>query len=76
MYKSKQQRYVEIESRSLIREQKVDLKTWQYEEFQASITKKRWKILAELETKFNEEIVKEFYANSWPTKAKLLESVK
>lgn len=68
MYKSKQQRYVEIESRSLIREQKVDLKTWQYEEFQASITKKRWKILAELETKFNEEIVKEFYANSWPTK--------
>lgn len=41
MSKSKQQRYAELESRSLICEWKVDLKVGHYEEFQATITKKK-----------------------------------
>jgi len=64
MSRSKQQRYAELESRSLICERKVDLKAKEYEEFQATITKKKWDILVELEMKFNEEIVKELYVNA------------
>nr|KYP76607.1 hypothetical protein KK1_020855 [Cajanus cajan] len=66
MTKSKQQWYTELESRKIIVERRVELEAGEYTEFQGELTTRKWNKLATPEKKYNEDIIKEFYANAYP----------
>nr|KYP33062.1 hypothetical protein KK1_046125 [Cajanus cajan] len=66
MTKTKQQRYTELEPRQIVAERRVELEAGEYMDFQRELTRRKWNKLATPEKKYNEEIIKEFYANAYP----------
>nr|KYP50043.1 hypothetical protein KK1_028198 [Cajanus cajan] len=64
--KSKQQRFAELEPRQKIAERRVELNAGEYMEFQGELIRRKWNKLATPENKYNEDIIKEFYANAFP----------
>ncbi|KAH1249593.1 hypothetical protein GmHk_05G012911 [Glycine max] len=63
-----QQRFEAIKGWSFLREQRVQLRNDEYNDFQEEIVRRRWASLVTPMAKFDPDIVLEFYANAWPTK--------
>nr|KYP37945.1 hypothetical protein KK1_040835 [Cajanus cajan] len=64
--RAKQQRYVELENKKVIAERQVVLQAGECDEFLGEFQRRNWMRLTDLPEKYNEKIVKEFYANAWP----------
>ena len=63
---SKYQRYLDNQGREILAERRVELKSGEYEEFQQELNRRKWQKLAQPESQYNEELIREFYANAYP----------
>ena len=61
-----QQRFEAIKGWSFHREMRVQLREDEYPDFQGEIAHRHWARLVTLMSKFDQEIVIEFYTNAWP----------
>ena len=62
-----QQCFEAIKGWSFLKERRVQLRDDEFLDFQEEIAHRRWAPLVTPMAKFDPEIVKEFYANAWPT---------
>ncbi|KAL5191350.1 hypothetical protein HKD37_04G010642 [Glycine soja] len=63
-----QRRFEAIKDWFFLKERQVKLAEGEYPEFQAEVSRRHWTQLTEPMSKYDPEIVMEFYANAWPTK--------
>jgi len=62
---SKFRRYEELTQWRFLSERRVDLKPGDCDSFLMGVLRRNWKKLAEPMWRFDEEVVREFYANAW-----------
>ena len=62
-----QQRFEAIKGWSFHRERRVQLREDEYTDFQEEIARRHWMSLVTPISKFDLEVVLEFYASAWPT---------
>ena len=62
-----------IKDWSFLKERWVQLAEGEYIEFRAEIAMRHWMQLAEPMAKYNPKVVKEFYANAWPTEERFMD---
>jgi len=62
-----QQCFEAIKGWSFLKERRVQLRDYEFPDFQEEIASRRWAPLVTPMAKFDPEIVMEFYTNAWPT---------
>jgi len=62
-----EKRYQQIKNWTFITERQIKLQDEEYSEFTVEICRINWTKLAQPLAKFDEDVVREFYANAWPT---------